>query len=798
MESRKERVFKFGIYGAEVGSIDEEELNAMIDEEYVEILSPEDMQLFRDDLNSTQRIPKTARTKPVPTPVPADYRLRMKIEEWKRFLFGPIQVISSRLYFGIIDWLLKHDGCGSTAEIRAELGTDPKTMHYICMKLKSFNLVVEEKDANSTVIKLLPLIDRSSTHPKDRSVEFFNNLPSMLCKNHKIFNFVNLDLIDQIKYHINKAKQGITSRMLSELMGLRTKVSLRMLQLVCEKEPDEFCVASMTARRSKVFVFYNRKKYEEERINRLERIVQGNSIPAKREITYTISDEEKIAAITSLAKKYKSFVLDKEVYREMAEITGWAYSFDKKTIIRTALAAGLRVVRLNSEHSSQTYLIELEDEAESCEISEAINQDEIEIKEKEDKEIINCEIAKKIGATYLKSSVFVPHDNGYRINRWDGNKQLLLFLREQYVASEPIILSDNKLYEMELWLVFYLFRFCQCKFRDNLIAELRNKSINKEKEFEKMKISEVMEILKYGTQKMINKTIKWEKLAKMLKELHGAGYINYLHERGEVVILNKEPDEELDRLIAECKPASYVKRSVREEFVRIILKEPRNKMYEKAVEITERMEDKMAARILLERAEILKLEEAKSITRRREESEVSVTCGVVKTEQYKEAYFKIKNGIFMGQVTAEIFNKDEPNITKQVMESLLDKKVISGYTLSGMLPSISLSAKFKKKFSWDIPFIREKTGWEISDESNLENLVGGPFQYFGLYFPLIYKFVERAKSVDIGKITEQVHSLEDFELMKFFEVFSERFSVENIRGFYSVTLSSEKDPFQLS
>lgn len=438
MLNLKSKIYNFGLYGKTVSHLTREELKEAFESPDIEIIPHKEVENLRDKftykpLNQIKNLSE----------INSDCIVRLRTSVWRECMFRNKTVFRNKEYLLVFDYLLRKDYV-KVAEIRQNTNINPKTMHYICKKLKEQDMIEEISEGTSNSIRI---------KNQDEKLVLVKNEKSWLTKesfmvdeneSQNIFRpifYNNLSIIDQLKLIVRTLPEGCDSRQLRNMIGMKPKSGLKMMQKICA-ENDDYCMAPEIEYKSNVYKFYYKPLYEEIIKKRIEKIQKSNKTEnnskegTKRQeckneenknedtkiqayekalVDKAIKDRkvrsisrcERQMALKVLANKYGSFMINKEILDELCEMTGYKYRYDRKTIIRDAKNAGLEIMKQETATGLK------------CEISAT---------KKEKRDRASNEIIKLVKKTIVEDEIFVRVDNGSFLKEWDGLKELYFYI----------------------------------------------------------------------------------------------------------------------------------------------------------------------------------------------------------------------------------------------------------------------------------------------------------------------------------------------------------------------------------
>lgn len=780
----KSKLFGFGIFGRPVSVLSQEEIEEALGSSYAEIVSAVEIEKLRSSftLNPLACIEGKE-------PIRPEHIVRMRTTAWRDYIFGPGVNILSKEYFFLIDYLLRTSEFVNTAVIRKDLGIEPKTLHYIGKKLKQFNVIEDRKENNMSFIRL-NFIEEKPPVEKSISDEIFASENCLEVRDLCLYD--NMPLCDQVKMLIEGAEEGMDTKMLYKKTGLSCRTGLKVMQKLCAQNSEDLCIVTEICYKSSVSKCYVRSVYEKITKKRLERIT-GNAGTNNQK---TISAQEKEAALCFLAGKYKSFVLGKEIINEISELTGWAYTFDRKTLINAAKGAGLVVTRLEVP-GGWRYIIS----------KEAYDR-ETQVKSKEDGIAgTNYEkFRRRIRNAFLQNASYVKLDNGHALNNWRACKKLLEFFYMLVEGScEDVVEVADLFNRIPTGLFFELnafnnpcFRFNAGfsvwknnleRFQDLGIQLDRNRSIfytDNDMQLIKpevyaianavddMPLGEYKSLLSKRYLEVIEHKMQSKKYLAPLKRLQKERFIEFIRETSSLFIKKGTTglgDTRLQTLIDNTQEKVYVDYNIRERVYRMACGMDQGNFEECIRAFLFKTYPEQVASSL--HSKLLKPVPPEKVVR---------TKVTELPEKHRDLYLKIKEAIVLGSFAGFRVYAGYENIeVEAVLRYMAHRKIIYHRFISRNASTIPLNLNFVSMFSKNPNFYRKHT----SVENDL----------LKTYFYRVYRMVEEGGSVDTCAILEKLVFIEDFELSLFLKTYDDVFETKMIDEFTLVSLRNVGDPF---
>ncbi|KAI5169273.1 hypothetical protein PAEPH01_0579 [Pancytospora epiphaga] len=791
-EDIRAKLFSYGLYGRPTTELDKEDISAVLKVPYTEIV-PETVVAnlkTKFTLRSLEPDYKGCST------LPEGCVVRMQTQAWREYIFGQRVNITSKEYFYLIDFLLNRDDYVASAEVRSTLRIDSKTYFYICKKLKELEIISEVKEGHLSSIKLNPIVDRSAkVKVSSFEEELFRQTEDL--DPGKIELLANVPFVEHIRLIVRRSPSGLDTKTLRQITGVRLKTGLKLMQRIAAQEETEFCLATEMCYRSSICKLYTCSAYESITKARMAR-VSGKSTAGELN---TISAEEKVAAMRFLAEKYGSFVLGKDILKQLLELTGWAYSFDRKTLLNSAKAAGLHITKsVIGRYKRYTISIEpldqLDDKAKHTLA-----------KQTKDNERFKRRMKYKI----LLNSTQVRLDNGAAQNIWTAYRELLKCFSEYFSKPGISLISLVSRLPTGVFLgvsnftrpcLLYKAAYNAWKSNREYFSGLNHGLENSSSIFN---IKHNMELVKPGvldiachlasvpTGDFIN--VLPERLASIfrrkmegkgirtaLRKLKNEGFIEIINNNGLLHLKKGRIDIEdikMTRLISDTRKKFYVAYNTREL------------IYRKLCQIGPDLSDSdqeayIRKNFLGDVADALCTPTSTFTSMDRDKGRAPLRKTTTLPENLRGLYLKIKSAlvkIYFYNTSESLTFFEKTDDICSVLGYLVYKRIVSSRCMPVDILSVPLNRKFTRMFGENLYFYKE---FLYEEES-----------YCFLYFNRIHNLVSSCGSIDTRAILERLVYIEDFELDKFFQVFGSVFRLQRLGEFTFVSLADVPDPFMI-
>lgn len=784
MDEFRKKLFEYGIYGCSVTKLSAEELKLALKAPYAEIVTQEVALALANAFNMKKHITVTNSNE-----ITTDHVVRMATSAWKDYIFGPSVNITSRPYFHLINYLLQHSDFVDTATVRRDLQIDPKTLFYITKKLKSLDILEDYKQALQTYIKLRPLQDKSTEENlRTEEVDIYGEDPVLRPENLKLYH--NCPLLDQVYHTISNASEGIDAKSLHMQTGLVPKVGYKILQRLATLPDSDLCMVPEICHKSVVHRWFTNALYERITLARIKQI--SGSTPV--DIRKSISTVEKETAMRLIAKKYKRFILNHSIVDEISTMTGWAYTFDKKTLLKTARAIGLYITK--PDHTRAGHYI--------LSIDPVGNDAEVIIKKKKHDHAHKG--VQRLKHQLIWSVHFTRLDNGQATNLWQCCRKLLLFINSELEQIGSDSIQFVELYHKMPMQLFYeisgatkaCFR-CHAAYnvwynnKDRFLLQVGDTDAHKEIFYksngielirpvvftiadavDQLIVSEFLLLAPKQYAETVQTYIQSRYIAPALNSLGKKKYIAIEEVDGvRIVRRGAEPfsDEEMERRIRKSANRTPVNYNLRMRIAQSTIKIEEDDYQTAFKQMLFKDYPQPVA------SEIWKtLYSVKPIR-------LDLTKDVIPIPEAMQPFYLIVKGIVVRGIERpwSLLEKYPDADLEFVVQHLLRRKIIAARVVNRDCTAIPVSSKFLHLFSIKPDFIRQHC--DVVDN------------YLGTYFCRIFKYIKEKGSVDTAAILQKMHYIEDFELDAFLKVYESVFRTDKIDTFTTVTLKNIEDPF---
>lgn len=783
--SLRDKIFRFGIYGQKISSLSENELKEAKSQEWSEFLSPNDLKSFKKHFTLAPY--ETFKDK---CNIPKDSFIRMNLHAWRAYLLGPNFITKNKFYFLLADYLLMNPNFVPLSELRSMFGIDPKTLHYICKKFKEKNIIVEQKKTKDSEIKLNKIVDMTIAGETHSDVENRSDFCLENLKNFIYFN--NVSFIDQLKYHVDQANNGIGSKELTQICGMKPKIALKNMYRLCDLYPESYKLISSVDQKHTAFKVFNIENLNKRNQRKLESMAASKS----NEQDLLLSSKDRQEALKILAQKYKFFPLSKEIISEISEMTGYPYEIDRKNLIKNAKETNLKVFKLDKTLKYK-YIIALP-EYEEFDIHEHFN--------KYESKPSNEEFFKALKKHMIQNERLTIQDNGY-CEVFDMTRSILykflcsfnmekIHFDYQVIGKMPVSLF----YQMTKIKKFLFKAKCayeayqnilakmkvdlQTTFKDQLLElDVRSFYVD-EPEPKRLSqgIIEIMNILDKSdlkgyisclseeTQEYMREISKPLKFIKKLKGLQRKNLIEFnVDDTNRIFIeIHQDPKYlESRSMNYQPKDACYNTRAL---FVNLMRNSNLETFFEDSENVIIHNFSQADQKLL--RESLKGFSKESDLAQNQKDSNLSVDSIKIYLDIKKMLIFQIP-------ISFDVLSAYEHSDIIDVLRYMSKKEIISGFRSSSSLQNIVINSKFKS-------YVSERTMEELPSDS----------EYFKEIFPKIVNIISSAGSIDFDQILFKSKFLEDFELHMFFKCFPDEFNIKNVDGFLFISMADVQDPFE--
>lgn len=352
----KEKLFAFGLFGTHASSFSEEELQSLLKQKWIEVVTKEQLEKLRQSF--TQVSLEDARAASSASNMClrdflADKYIRMNTVEWKNYFCPNFNFISKEYYF-VFDMLITSGKPVSTNDLRLAFGIDPKKMFYIAKKLTALGYVDRmeidgrlylryRKNADGSYLQEKKKGKKASInagdHAEERNADTQTALEDVSSNICALNLCVGVPLIDMMRTMIEESRCGLSSVDVQRMLGISIKKAHKLLTKYCARNPGSIKAVNEFEGKIRRVKFYSVKEYTRSCEDRRQELLASTDADTR----CTITMEDRIHAIEQQLQKNKAFPLDKKNVQEIQQRCGWKYAFDRRTLIRSALKGGFNV-----------------------------------------------------------------------------------------------------------------------------------------------------------------------------------------------------------------------------------------------------------------------------------------------------------------------------------------------------------------------------------------------------------------------------------------------------------------------
>lgn len=786
----KDKIFSFGIFGKDVSALSNGELQEARSKPWVEILSPQQVEEFRGDFTMS-----AFRNDLGSGPIPKDYRIRMNLIAWRSHLFGPSFIVTNKSYFLIVDHLLKAHEFVVLSTLREMLKIDPKTMFYICKKLSEKGLIEERRvgrEVSIRLVKALGAVDHGVQGDEDHGS--INEIRS-----DSLVFYNNVSFVEQLKAHVEQAENGLDSKDLLRLTGMRSKFGLKHLQRLCQLYPERFKLVSSVDNKHTVFKCFAVDNLERRNARKLERM---KSIGQWSEdgVDTLLSSKDRQSALWILAEKLGHFNLSKRNMREISRMTGYPYEIDRKNILNNARAAGLRVFTIPQAASGVPKYIVALPKYDASIVDLYVTTPNV---------VESNKFCKKLVRFFLNIESCVVEDNGYPLSPNISNRVLYRHLcdicKNSGAPDGYLDFNYQTVMEMSVECFYKTVKIRSLNFRARCAFEITKRRLlpdmNAEELFvgteeprvlnpriflvqdkvESMVMGHYIQMLPDSLQDAIREFAKPNRFVRKLVLLEKEGLIRLKVLQDEtilfkVVSLDSAVQEDMGGLAGG------------------VLFRRCNLNYNKRCEFLHRMRDVTENNIM----DVTKQAVSKGGFTRSDQRQIyKYTCIFAKikcpkrrqedtahpvvTKEQQDLYLLIKKAVVF-QWNLDLSDLKMPASTdiEDILDYMSKEEIIAGFKTSSIVSSITIHPKFRTFLGEDFPEPCKKA----TDD-----------QYIELFSVKAISAVKECGSVDFDALLSRLKFLEGFELSRILEQKSDTLERNVIDGFVFVSLANLEDPF---
>ncbi|KCZ74903.1 hypothetical protein H311_04127, partial [Anncaliia algerae PRA109] len=214
----KERLFLCGLYGTKIETFTESELQVLITQSWVEIVSVEQIELLKRSFTQVSLLDHrrdfiTSQENNFILEYFRGMIIRMNTIEWKNHLSVDFKFVNYKFYL-ILDLLLKRKEACEILELRKTFDINPKMMFYMIKKLSEVDLVEKIGDEFIKIKRGGKKKEKVLEENHGQNIQFLMNFPYE----------------GWIRKIIYESKNGVSSNELSKIAGIPIKMALKMLK----------------------------------------------------------------------------------------------------------------------------------------------------------------------------------------------------------------------------------------------------------------------------------------------------------------------------------------------------------------------------------------------------------------------------------------------------------------------------------------------------------------------------------------------------------------------------------------
>jgi hypothetical protein len=764
MEELKERIFQFGIYGQRKSSLTEAELVLASEAPWIEFVSEDGMETLRQNFT-------TSRLHTADGPY-----IRMDPLEWKSYLTSSTGFnFTSKEYYLIMDLLITRGDYVDNIELR-RLSIDPKKMHYCVNKLAEKGLIeyrsIEGGESGNLLYKIRVLKDSRGfvikKIPGEKKREESRGIDTS-----QLEYVVALGLKDNVMELFARSPKGITTSDLSRRLGIKEKAGCKVLKYIHDtfgtlEKVEEF---EGRCRRHRYF---------------LKEGARGGDAHQEK---VSITKGERIEAIKKLLEKNPVLGLDKFTFKSLKKLTGWKYHFDRRTILRAAVAAGFQIHKnVRSKGNVSRYLITRPGyDISTYKAGDGALKD------------FN-EFQTRIYKAFVASQNFVEGDNGYLLAKRD---RALLFYdylhdHQRRHGTSIIKLDWDLVKEMSARLVLSIVPFRRMGFKQYLLYLLdpgRREERASLRDFENEYLALVDTDARYG--RAAEDELLSIKVEDLLKTKMPQSLFNYIRSKiaihnfgssvrslkkalvvgvrgGDEVELARldrgEIEARISRIKGANKSSAFVDLSRRIAFFRDVYLADEEHFYGLALESLQKRFSGNELSLMHDKLRMLMPEEEEA-----------------QDHNVHELYMQFKRRIIeTGSLGGVQYDESGILGVKGALRMLAKDKVISNYTGPRALDAVKINEKFKRRIG---------KRYDTAHFRNYDELRGSG--YFSHFFDAVYHAIATSGSMEVSRLQSKVKTVADFEMELFLRRYEDVFEVTERSGLSFVSLKAVADPFSV-
>lgn len=768
------------------------------------------------------------------------YIVRMNTVAWKEYITNGSFNFTSKEYYFVFDMLIRVNDFISVSDMRTTLNVEPKKMFYIIKKLTLLGYVDRIEQENKIFVRIKRdsngKVLKGKIKQKKRSINSEDNpdLEEKRSSTEKIIGtdlLIGVPLIMQIKKFIEKSRTGVSSKDIQEKFGIKLKIGLKLLNKIADKMDGSIKTVEEFEGKIKRTKFYNVNELSKRKERKRLKIQAGEQSLYEEGVTL----EDRIEVIKEFLSKKKAFLLDKDTFQEFQNILGCKYTLDRRTIINAATKGGFNVYKLAQTSTGAKIIITRKD----------VHEDDpaVKIFEHQKKQFrkLTTVFQSNVYKFFVLSNKFTEIDNLFIPCL---RKRISIFRNFlESIQEDTFNFNFDIINKMSIYNFFQLISFKRFHFLEDLIEMLKSSEIEKENnrmdythflqndtltspmnhtnltlqditrdeisfgdrmhngvcqnhnshQQNKINVShleilgistdlDTLRILQYPMKKILEFDLPTEMVKLLRIKFELKPFIVYLREleKDKVIelkidsteILVKKTKNNFFKLITYASDLfdNYLNIVEREAFFEKIINIRESRFHKECLFIINRDYDENKRKTLLLRLSAFKKQFPISI--KSEELKKDFLPSLLEND-----YMKVKKDlIFYDKIDFEMYKYDDLEI---ILKFMRNRKIIS--YCNETYENIQLSSHFIKKMSIKYDHI-------ICTDVKDRNQDNQMYQYQLKYFDMIYYNLMKTASCEINKLSDMVNILESFELLSFFDYFTDYFSVENKNGKYYVSI----------
>jgi len=770
MDALKEKIFQFGIYGRALVLMDSNELEAIVDKPWTEVVGRDCIERLKKEF-TTDCLRKTSNRTTMAEHSHGDLVVRMGTLAWKDYLTSGAFNFTSKEYFLIMDLLITSKEYIDNVGMR-KLGLDPKKSHYCINRLASKGFIeykpAEGDEKKSFIYKVRVIIDENGAVSRCTSIKKGDACKLDCDERKRMFEYrMELGLYDNIREMIATKRSGIITEDLKERLGISSKIGYKLLNKIFNKEKEMV-----------------RNREFEGRVRRYRYCLPETQGGSKQQIeensaTVHMTSEKRIDAIKKLMAMSPILQLDKQTYEKLQEMTGWKYEFDRRTIIRAAIHAGFKIYKKKGKDSKCSRYVIARNE---CIESEIRVQDASDTGNEESM----TEFQRRVYNIFVNSPKFVEMDNGYAAVKGERLRMFHEFLASKMKSGdEQLVFGWDVIKQMRVSLLLSVIPFNRIGLRESLCNVFKSERNNSDvgamdKEvinvlLEKVSVGEMMEMKHSPSiKKLIRLKTGVGNFVSLLKQLKDWGVIDAEISCESIVIRRVANSIDVDIRGVDAKKhrgcARHVCFEKRMMFFEKMSAVDEELFYDEAYKYIYGVFSGEELDAMIDKLKVFKSDESDD----------------GKQSSFERLYMGFKKNIIeTGWLGTFDFSMNSVSEVKKVLKALSRDKIIANYKSVRRTEFVTPHESFARMMAKKHDVFRFKGYHEHKGMG-----------YFSHYFDLVYYTLATSGSLEIGELLSRVKFLAVFEMELFLCEYRSVFKTNVLNGTRIISLGIFMDPFE--